>query len=189
MKTPAREMIRTPDTSGVVAEIEQLVQRLERLPDSNERDAAQELVRLVMSLYGDAMSHMLDIIRSEHGGPQAVLDRFAQDGLIASLLVLHDLHPQPTDLRVVEALSGLQPHLPPHLTLTMTALTADTVRVRVDSGADAHAMPANLRPAVERAVQEAAPEIAVVEIEGLHEPVTGALIQITRRTPEAPPIR
>jgi len=165
------------DPAAAGAEIENLVRKLDALQDREGRAQAQELVRLLMSLYGAAMARMIDVVRTEGDGGGAVLDRFAQDGLIASLLVLHELHPHPVAARVTSAIAGLQPHLPSHMRLAVVGITSDSVSLRVDppvgrSGAS------GLRASIERAVQESAPEISLILIEGLDE--DQRLIQIRR---------
>lgn len=170
------------DAAAVGAEIEALVQKLSALGESSAKAQAQELVRLLMSLYGAALSRMLDLIRAEGGGPQAVLDRIASDPLLASLLVLHDLHPHPVALRVQRALTGLQPHLPASTTVTLVAIERDSVRVSVQGAAAGQAQAGGtVRLAVERAIQEVAPEIAAIHIDALG----GPLIQIVRQSPAA----
>lgn len=177
-------MSTNPDPEAIGAQLESLLQEMGALSDPAVSARAQELVRLLMSLYGAGLSRMLDVVRTEGGGTQAVLDRFAGDGLIASLLVLHDLHPHAVETRVRRALEGLQPHLPPAMTLTLMDVEEDTVRLRVTSAPETQGGAANLRASVERAIQEAAPEIASVRIDGID---GGGLIQITRRpaVPEA----
>jgi hypothetical protein len=164
-----------PTTAG--AALEGLLLEIEAGDDAVAKTRAQALVRLLMSLYGAGLSRMLDVVRTEHGGPAAVLDRFAGDGLIANLLVLHDLHPHPVHHRVSRAIAALQPHLPPHISLTVVGTSADTVHVRAESSGAGLPSP-NLRASVERAVQEAAPEIATIHIDGL--PNGNGLIQIAR---------
>ena len=46
-------------------------------------------------------------------GPEA-LERLVEDELVASLLVLHGLHPKDTETRVVEALDEVRPYLGSH---------------------------------------------------------------------------
>ena len=173
------------DPVAIGAEIEHLVQHLTVLGDSPAAAHAQELVRLLMSMYGAALARMLDVIRTEAGGSEAILERLSRDGLIASLLVLHDLHPDPLESRVARAIKALAPHLP-QVTLSVTAVSEDAVRVNVESDAPGDGKErGHLRLAIERAIQEAAPEIATIDIEGLD--VVPALIQIVRRAAAAAP--
>jgi hypothetical protein len=171
----------TQDPAGIGAGIEALIQQIEDL-DPQARVHAQELVRLLMSFYGAGLSRMLDVARTEGGGPQAVLDRFGADPLIASLLVLHDLHPQPTAVRVERALAALQPHLGHGLQLSVVSVDADSITLHIERQHTASGQaPATARIAIERAVREAAPEIGGIVIEGLPPERTDQLIQIIRR--------
>jgi hypothetical protein len=165
------------DPAAAGAQIEELVRKLEALDDRHGRAQAQELVRLMMSLYGAAMARMMDIVRTEGQAGSAVLDRFGQDGLIASLLVLHDLHPHSVETRVTRALDGLRPHLPASMRLSVVGITEETVSLRVDPPAGRSGA-AGLRASIERAVQESAPEISEILIDGLDE--RQPLIQIRR---------
>ncbi len=186
------------DAATVGAGIEALIQKLGALDDSPAKAQAQELARLLMSLYGEGLSRVLDIVRTERGGPQAVLDRLASEPLLASLFVLHELHPHPVDVRVERALARLQPHLPAFTRVTLVAVHHDSVRVTVERAtADQCQSGGTVRLAIERAIQEAAPEIAAVHIEGLGDPPSPSaprssgsaearpLIQIARSSPPA----
>ena len=168
-----------PEVLG--AEIETLVGKLSALGDSPAKMHAQELVRLLMSLYGAALSRILALVSTEGGGPPALLDRFAADPLLASLLALHDLHPHPLEARVRRALAGLQPHLPASTRVALVAAEGESVRLVVEGGPPGRAEGDTLRLAIERAIHEAAPELMAVEIEGLE----GPLIQISRSSPAA----
>jgi hypothetical protein len=178
-------MATSHDAAALTVRIEHHIQRLEAQGDSPAKAEAQSLVRLLLSLYGTGLSRMLDIVRTERGGPEAVLDRFAADPLVASLLVLHELHPDPVELRVGRCLTALQPHLPPETTLRAVGFESDAVSIQVEHRGGAVAAASGLREAIERAIQEAAPEIATIRIEGLADaPVP--LIQIIRRPAPAP---
>jgi hypothetical protein len=83
------------DPMSVAADIERAIEKLDALADPHGRAQAQELVRLLMMFYGAGLARVVDIVRSEKGGPRAIVDRLAADELVASLLALHDLHPQP----------------------------------------------------------------------------------------------
>jgi hypothetical protein len=178
-------MATSEDAAALTARIEQHIERLESQADSPAKAEAQSLVRLLLSLYGTGLSRMLDIVRTERGGPEAVLNRFATDPLVASLLVLHDLHPDPVELRVGRCLTALQPHLPPDTILGVVGFESDAVSIRVEHHGGAIAATSGLREAIERAIQEAAPEIGTIRIEGLAD-APGPLIQIIRRPASAP---
>lgn len=173
------------DPTAVAADIERLIQKMGALGDADARAQAQELVRLLMTLYGAGLSRILDIVRTEQGGSDAIVGRLATDSLVASLLVLHDLHPHPVAARVERALAALRPHLP-QVEIVLEKSSEDAIRVRVDRGHVGDCMSDNaVRVAVERAIQEAAPEIGTIHIDGLSD-AQRTLIQIVRR-PEVQP--
>jgi hypothetical protein len=165
------------DPVAVSAQIETLIQKIADGGAPHVAAQAQELVRLLMSLYGEGLSTMLDIVGTERGGPQAILERFATDPLLASLLILHDLHPHPVAARVERALGELTPHLPSNTRVTLVAADADSVRVAVQRASASVGQSADtLRVALERAIREAAPEVSAIQVEGLEDP----LIQVIR---------
>jgi hypothetical protein len=175
-------MTLSEDPAGLAARIESAIGELGTLADPQVKAQAQEVVRLLMALYGAGLSRMLDIVRAEEGGTAAVLERFAGDGLIASLLVLHDLHPHPLQTRVERALAALQPHLPQSTEITLVAASGDRVEVRFNQGAAARgASDDMIRMALERAIQEAAPEVGAIQIDGPDDRGERPLIQIVRR--------
>jgi len=164
-----------PGTAG--AEIERLVHELNAIEHAPARRQAQDLVRMLLSLYGAALSRALAIVRTEQGGPDAVIDRFASEPLLASLLVLHDLHPHPIEVRIDRALNALHARLPSVSRLVLARVDGDAVRVRVEQvPAAASEPPGSSRLLIERAIQEAAPEVSSIVIEGLDD----GLIQILR---------
>ena len=165
------------DAAAVGAEIETLVAKLDAMGDSPVKAQAQELVRLLMALYGAGLSRVIDVIRTERGGPQAIFQRFTADPLVASLLALHDLHPDPIETRVQRALAALQPHLPAAARVTLRSADREAVRVAVEWGGPHQSRGGDtLRVAIERAIREAAPELTAVHVDGLDAP----LIQIVR---------
>jgi hypothetical protein len=78
------------DLRAVGARIEELLGQLRATSDPATAEVAEEVVRLVVELYGAGLERAVEL-----AGPEAV-DRFVEDELVASLLVLHDLHPNDT---------------------------------------------------------------------------------------------
>ena len=76
--------------------------------------AAEELVRLLLGLYGDGLSHIMDALAAEGEAGGAVRDRLLADPVVESLLLLHDLHPLDVDARIQRALDRVRPYLGSH---------------------------------------------------------------------------
>ena len=93
--------------------IEGLLQELGTVADPRVREKAEELVRLLMELYGSALVRVLEIV-DDTGSADEIFDRLAADDLVASLLVLHGLHPLNIETRIVHALDRVRPYLGSH---------------------------------------------------------------------------
>ncbi len=120
-------------------------------------------------LYGEGLAHVMGAITEEPGGP-ALVGRLADDELVSSLLVLHGLHPQDLASRVEEALDGVRPYLASHGgDVEILGFGADTATLHLRLLGSCDGCPsssATLRSSVERAIEEAAPEIAHIDVEG-----------------------
>ena len=93
--------------------IEELLATL-RSASGSAAAAAEELVRLLLGLYGDGLGHIMDALSAEGAAGEAVRDRLLADPLVESLLLLHDLHPLDVDTRVQRALDRVRPYLGSH---------------------------------------------------------------------------
>lgn len=105
--------------------------------------------------------------------PPGLLGRLATDPLVGSLLILHDLHPVPLAERVERALDRLRPHLGRYADgLEVLGIDDEGVlRLRVAGEHDACPSSATtVRDAVAHVVEQAAPEISGVQVEGLGAP-------------------
>lgn len=132
--------------------IAELVDQLEAGTDPASRALSKELVQAVMTLHAAGLDRLLDLTRASGAPGEALLDRFARDPRIRTLLFLHDLHPWDASRRVREA---LRPH---DGKVEILRLDNTSVRVRVDGS------PSLVRT-VEDAIREAAPEIDSILVE------------------------
>lgn len=87
-------------------EIERLLARLGELPERRAREWAEALLRVVTDLYGAGLARIVELAGELDAGA-VLLERMAGDDLVASLLVLHDLHPLGMQARVERALGRL----------------------------------------------------------------------------------
>ena len=160
------------DLRAVGARIERLLEELRTVADPAVQRRAEEAVRLVVELYGAGLATVVELLRRQPGGA-ALVERLADDDLLASLLVLHGLHPLDLEARVRRALERVRPWLGEHAggVELLGVDPAGVVRLRLEGSC--HGCPsstATVRLAIERAVEEAAPDAARVEVEGVAEP-------------------
>ena len=161
-------MAETPDVNATVQKIEVILDEL-RQADPQWRESAEEIIRLLMQLYGAGIARTIEIL-----GPEAAV-RLADDKLVSSLLLLHGLHPVDAQSRIQEALQRIERRLDGvQLSVTVDSDYVAHVRVEWNGGAPP---PATLGGMIERAVAESAPDIGGVDIEGLPQPAV-PLVQI-----------
>lgn len=146
------------------------------LPPGRSRELAEELVRLLVGLYGDGLAHVVRTV-GEHD--PALLRRLADDDLVGSLLLVHDLHPVDLDTRIQSALDRIRPYLGSHAG-GVTYLGVDesgVARLRLEGHCDGcPSSTVTVSTAIEGALREAAPELTGVEVEGVvAEPATPVL--------------
>jgi Fe-S cluster biogenesis protein NfuA len=151
---------------------ERVDELLATLRSGLDRETAEELVRVLLELYGDGIARVVTILRERD---PALLAEIAADELVAGLLLVHDLHPDDTATRIRRALAGLGGRFGD---VEFLGVDADrVVRLRLHSGGCGTGGPAAAR-AVERVVLDAAPEVTTVEIT-----TAAALLQITMGPP------
>jgi Fe-S cluster biogenesis protein NfuA len=143
--------------------VEQLLERFSALPaTTGARADAEELVRVLSGLYGEALRKIVEGIQASLGEQQAnaLLERCCDDPLVATLLVTHGLHPVPLKMRVERALGSVEPYLRRHeAAAEIVRADEDVVEVRVNGSAD-------VIPKIEHAIREAAPEVLDVRATG-----------------------
>lgn len=129
-------------------------------------ERAQQLVREVVGLYGAGLDRIMQL-----GDPE-LTERLATDDLVASLLLVHGLHPHDVQRRVSDALDRVRPYLGSHggdvdLLEIVPVGTTGEMTVRLAFTGSCKSCPSSavtLELAVEDAVRAAAPEISEIEV-------------------------
>jgi len=146
-------------------------------------DTAEELVRLLVGMYGDGLAAIMAALAEEGETGRAIVDRLTADPLVEGLLLLHGLHPLDVDERIQRALDRVRPYLGSHAGGVQYLGVRDGVaRLRLEGSC--HGCPSStvtVRLAIEGAVQDAAPEVAEVVVEGMTAPPEPKLLQIGPR--------
>lgn len=154
---------------------ERIEDLLASLQAGRDKETAEQLVRLLVGMYGDGLSRIVSALDAE----QAV--RIAEDDLVGSLLLLHDLHPLDVDARVQQALDRVRPYLGSHAGgVDYLGVDAEGVaHLRLQGSCDGCASSTlTVKMAIEGAVQEAAPELTGIEVAGVAEPDSPPLLQV-----------
>ena len=140
--------------------VDKLVGKLDSCGDPELRAVALELVQSVVELHGAALERMLESIAQTAAGERA-LDEAIEDDLVASVLLLHGLHPDPLESRVLRALDKVRPYLHSHGgDVEFVSVHEGVVRIKLlGSCGSCPSSSITLKNAVEDALYEAAPDI------------------------------
>jgi Fe-S cluster biogenesis protein NfuA/nitrite reductase/ring-hydroxylating ferredoxin subunit len=149
-------------------------ERIEQLLDASAaggplaKERSEELVRLVVELYGAGLERVLELIHEAGGLSDQALDLLSDDELVSSLLLVHGLHPYAVEERIERALVKVRPYLGSHGgDVELLGVTEEgVVQLRLKGSCDGCASSSvTLKLAVEGAIEAAAPEIARIEVE------------------------
>jgi Fe-S cluster biogenesis protein NfuA len=140
---------------------QELMARVEEL---SARPAGDELVGAVMDMYAEGLRRVVERDPS-----------IADDDYVAALLLIHDLHPVPLEERVRGALDTVRPFMSRHGgDVEVLGLEDGVLRLRLMGTCNGCAASATtLEHAVERALEEAAPDLAGLEVEGAQPTAAG----------------
>lgn len=151
-----------------VRRIEDLVRRMEQLPEGEGRTVAQSLMEAVLELHGAGLERMMDIVWDSGEFGKAAVRKFANDGLVSSLLVLHDLHPDDLETRVQKILSKLESGKASGKAELIGSFE-NNIRVRVIGGC-------GWKDLVESSIREAAPDAVSITVE--EAPTPGGFVSL-----------
>jgi Fe-S cluster biogenesis protein NfuA len=127
-----------------------------------EAATAEELLDEMLDLHGEGLAR---ILAAEPG----LLDRLGGDPVVANMLLVHGLHPVPLEERVGGALDRVRPYLASHGGgVELVSLDAGVVRLRLQGSCNGcSASASTLELAIERALEEDAPDLFGIEVEGV----------------------
>jgi Fe-S cluster biogenesis protein NfuA/nitrite reductase/ring-hydroxylating ferredoxin subunit len=128
------------------------------------RERAEQLVREVVDLYGAGLSRIMATVsdRADSG----TMDRLVADDLVASLLLVHGLHPHDLRRRVADALDRVRPYLGSHGgDVHLLDIVGDSVQLQfAGSCKSCPSSAVTLELAVEDAIRAAAPEVSSIDV-------------------------
>jgi Fe-S cluster biogenesis protein NfuA/nitrite reductase/ring-hydroxylating ferredoxin subunit len=185
-----------PISGGLVGHFEELIAGLEQIGDPEARQVAEELVGAVVDLYGEGLRRIFDAMAEAGDELDGVRKKLSDDGVVASLMLIHDLYPVDLPTRVDEALAKVRPYMESHGgNVEMLSLTDGVARIRLEGSCKGcAASSATLELAIKQALMDAAPDLEGLEVEGAVEPVAAPevgglelpIVQVTEGNGSAP---
>lgn len=150
-----------------VRRIEVLIQVLEGLPDPTAREAAKELLQIVLDLHGKGLARILKLVSETGTAGQTLLDAMAKDDQVRGLLLLHGLPPDDAEVRVRQALDSVASHLRAQgIGVVLMGIEQNIVRLKLE-GRWLGGTIVLLQRLLEEVIFALAPDMAGVEIDGV----------------------
>lgn len=148
--------------------IETLIQEVTAFPDDHARATTEELLQALLDMYGEGLAHILEIIMQSKASGYELLDAFAGDELVSSLLMLHGLHPADIEERIAHALNEVRPYLQSHGgNVQLLRVENGVAYLRLEGSCNGcSASTATLQQTIEKAIYEAAPDLDRLEVDG-----------------------
>jgi Fe-S cluster biogenesis protein NfuA/nitrite reductase/ring-hydroxylating ferredoxin subunit len=163
------------DPELLVARVQELSAELESIADPGTAALAEELVSVVVQMYGEGLRRIIETIAEAGAAGTDVREALAADGVVASLLLIHDLHPIPVEERVAAALERVRPYMESHGgNVELLGVEDGIARLRLEGSCKTcSASSATLELAVRQALEEAAPDLEGMDVEGAVEEEDG----------------
>lgn len=171
------------------ARIEALIQEVTAFPDQQMRARTEELLHALLEMYGTGLLRILEMTAQAENAGQALIETFAGDELVGSLLLLHGLHPARLEERISQAIEKLRPSVQKQgSTIEFSRVEDSVAYLRLSSSARGCASSMNaLRQTVEGAIYGAAPDLDEIRFEGTGAPQQTAIpVKFVPRRKHAP---
>lgn len=149
--------------------VQELQTRLESQGDPATRGIAEELVAALVQTYGVGLERILDALFAAGEDGERIAAGLTEDPLVATLLLIHDLHPVPLEDRVQGALDSVRPYMESHGgNVELLSLENGVARINLQgSCSDCSASAVTLELAIKQALEESAPDLEALEVSGV----------------------
>ena len=167
----------------LIARVQELTGRLEDLDDPACRSLAEELTSAVVQMYGAGLERIVELADA------GTRDEMSKDSLVAGLLMIHDLYPVPIEERVMQALDSVRPYMESHGgNVELLGIEDGIAKLRLEGSCKScRASSSTLELAVRQALEEAAPDLLGMDVEGVREEeaeeVTGIALPMANGAP------
>ena len=154
---------------ALLERVQELQDRLDSVGDSTTRNLAEELVSAVVQMYGAGLEGILERLLAGGEAGEQIAVSLTEDPFLATLLLIHDLHPVPLEARVQEALDSVRPYMESHGgNVELLSLENGIARIHLrGSCSDCSASAVTLELAIKQALEQAAPDLEGLEVEGV----------------------
>src|SRR3954462_15908306 len=155
--------IERPAEEELVGRVQELTAQVEALGDPQARACAEELAAAVVQLYGVGLERIFAALDEQ------TRTDLAQDGVVASLRLIHGLYPVSLETRVQAALDSVRPYMDSHGgNVELLGIEDGIARLRLEgSCSGCAASQSTMELAIERALEETAPDLLGLDVKGV----------------------
>jgi Fe-S cluster biogenesis protein NfuA len=158
-----------PEAQRRSERIEALIEEVSAFTNVHARETAEELMQLLLDMYGEGLSRILDLTLEAKEAGVPLIKTFTNDELVGSLLLIHDLHPVELETRIARALDEVRPKLMLHGgSVELTQVEGGVAHLRLEGSC--HGCPAStvtLKNLIEEELYKAAPDLEGLEVDGV----------------------
>lgn len=149
--------------------MQELIERIETLPDPAARALLQECMESVLAFYGGGLARVLDVVQAADPDKGKVFAALLDDISVRGLLLIHGLHPVDLEGRLLQALAKVRPYMESHGgNVELISLENDFALLRlVGHCKTCPSSTVTLELAVRQAIEEACPDLQGFEVEGV----------------------
>jgi Fe-S cluster biogenesis protein NfuA/nitrite reductase/ring-hydroxylating ferredoxin subunit len=168
--------------------IQELVEKIGTMHDPNARRMLQETLESVLSFYGHGLERILELVTQAGPDGAKVRDSLIHDPGVRGLLLIHGLHPISLEERLNDALAKVRPYMESHGgNVELISLENDYAKLRLQGHCKTcPSSTVTLELAVRAAIEEACPDLAAFEVEGMKNE-SGPTVESFEHTPNAAP--
>jgi Fe-S cluster biogenesis protein NfuA len=159
-----------PGPEELLARVQELSERAEKLADPLARELIAELLTTVITMYGNGLERIMAVIADSREAGATIVDQLTQDGAVASLLLIHDLYPVGLRDRVLEALETVRPYMESHGGDVKLVEITDEDVARLELVGSCHgcsASRASPETAIVKALNEHCPDLGGIDVGGV----------------------
>jgi Fe-S cluster biogenesis protein NfuA/nitrite reductase/ring-hydroxylating ferredoxin subunit len=172
-------------TEVLLSRVQELQAELDACEEGRAQALAEELVGAVVGMYGIGLERILDLALAGAQDSGSLARALADDPHVATLLLIHDLHPVPLQDRVSSALEQVRPYMESHGgNVELLSLEDGVARIKLSgSCSDCAASTVTLELAVKQALDELAPDLEGLEVEGVAPQMQGLALPMASTAP------
>jgi Fe-S cluster biogenesis protein NfuA/nitrite reductase/ring-hydroxylating ferredoxin subunit len=158
--------IERPVEDELVGRVQELSAQVEALADPAARACAEELAAAVVQLYGEGLERIFAVLDDD------ARTQLAEDGVVGSLMLIHGLYPVALETRVQAALDTVRPYMDSHGgSVELLGIEDGIAKLRLEgSCSGCAASQSTMELAIERALEEMAPDLLGIDVEGVVAP-------------------